>query len=250
MTKGCPLILVIEEEASLRLYLRAILQASNYLVKEVATVQESSMMVGRVRPDLVVLDLDLSPSSLNGLAMARDLRGWSRVPIIVVSARDRVEDKVRALDAGADDYLTKPFSSGELVARIRVALRHSILEAETDTDAPVEIGPLKVDFFNREITLDGVDVHLTPNEFALLAVLAKHPGKVVTHKQLLYAISGAKPPTRPGLLLRTHLANLRKKLEPDPAKPHLLFTKSGFGYCLKIPAADPTSPTAFPEVLP
>ena len=222
MAKVSPLILVIEAEPSLRRYLRAILQSSDFMVKIAGTVQEGHELAGRLSPDLIVLDLDLG--------LTQDLRGWSRSPIIALSDRDQEEEIVRALDAGADDYLTKPFGAGELVARIRVALRHSVLEAGTNSGPSVGVGPLKVDFVNREISMDGVAVHLTPHEFALLAILIKHAGKVVTREQLRYEILGAT--TRSDALLRAHIAHLRKKLEPNPAKPHIIITKPGLGYCL------------------
>jgi two-component system KDP operon response regulator KdpE len=221
MAKVCPHILVIEDEPPLRRYLRAILQSSNFLVTMAATVQEGQELVGRLGPDLVVLDLDLG--------LARDLRRWSRAPIIALSSQDREEDIVQALDAGADDYLVKPFGARVLVARIRVALRHSVLEAGTSGPS-IELGPLKVDFVDRQISRDGVPVPLTPREFALLAILIQHAGKVVTHAQLRYDILGAT--TRSDALLRAHIAHLRKKLEPDPAKPCLILTKPGLGYCL------------------
>ena len=224
MAKVRPLILVIENEPYLRRYLRAILQSCNFRVNFAVTVQEGQELVGRLNPDLVVLDLDLD------LGLAQDLRRWSRAPIIALSDRNREEDIVRALDGGANDYLTKPFGASELVARIRVALRNSILDAGTGNDPTVEVGPLKVDFENREISMNGVAVHLTPHEFTLLAILVKHAGNVVTHEQLRYEILGDA--TRSDALLRAHIGHLRKKLEPDPAKPHILITKPGLGYCL------------------
>ena len=236
MAKGRPLILVLEDEPGLRRYLRATLQAHGYRV-EAAAMGLEAVAMAVLRPDLVLLDLDLS--SQDGLDLARRLREWSRVPIIVLSDQDGEAHKVRALDQGADDFLAKPFGVAELLARIRVALRHSANAAINVPGSMVEIGPLRMDFINREITLAGVEVHLTPNEFALLAILAKHAGKVVTHQQLLAAILGPRPPTKPDTLLRVHLARLRKKLEPDPARPLLLVTKPGQGYRLNPPDPHP-----------
>ena len=230
MTQDHPLILVIEDEPPLRRYLRATLQSFGYRVEEAATGLEGKGMVARLNPDVELLDLGLP--DMDGLDLAQELRGWSRVPIIVVSARGKEEDKIRALDVGADDYLTKPFASGELLARIRVALRHSAEVAGTVTEATAEIGPLKIDFASREITVDGVAVHLSPNEFALLAVLVKHAGKVLTHRQLLHEVWGGVASAQP-TYLRVYMANLRKKLEPDPARPRLLLTEPGVGYRLK-----------------
>jgi len=226
MAKVSPLILVIEAEPALRRYLRAILQSNDFLVKMAGTVQEGHELAGRLSPDLIVLDLDLGLSQ----TLTQDLHGWSRSPVIALNDRDREEDIVGALDAGADDYLTKPFGASELMARIRVALKHSVLEAGTNSGPSVEVGPLKVDFVNRETSMDGVAVHLTPHEFALLAILIQHAGKVVTREQLRYEILGAT--TRSDALLRAHIAHLRKKLEFDPAKPHIIITKPGLGYCL------------------
>ena len=230
MTQEHPLILLIEDEPPLRRYLRATLQSFGYRVEEAATGLEGKAMVARLNPDVVLLDLGLP--DLDGLDLAQELRGWTRVPIIVVSARGKEEDKIRALDVGADDYLTKPFASGELLARIRVALRHSAEVAGTVTDPVVEIGPLRIDFSSREVFTDGAPVHLSPNEFALLAVLVKHAGKVLTHRQLLHEVWGGIASAQP-TYLRVYMANLRKKLEPDPARPRLLLTEPGVGYRLK-----------------
>jgi len=230
MTQEHSLILVIEDELSLRRYLRATLQSFGYRVEEASTGAEGKAMVARLNPDVVLLDLGLP--DMDGLDLAQELREWSRVPIIVVSARGKEEDKIRALDVGADDYLTKPFGSGELLARIRVALRHSAAVAGVPTESVVEVGPLKMDFASREITVDGAEVHLSPNEFALLAVLVKHAGKVLTHRQLLHEVWGGVASAQP-TYLRVYMANLRKKLEPDPARPRLLLTEPGVGYRLK-----------------
>ena len=230
MTQEHPLILVIEDEPPLRRYLRATLQSYGYRVEEAATGQEGKDLVARLAPDVVLLDLGLP--DLDGLDLAQELRGWSTVPIIVVSARGKEEDKIRALDMGVDDYLTKPFGSGELLARVRVALRHSAAVAGTATEALAEIGPLRMDFASRQVTMDGVEVHLSPNEYALLAVLVRHAGKVLTHRQLLHEVWGGVASAQP-TYLRVYMANLRKKLEADPARPRLLITEPGVGYRLK-----------------
>ena len=230
MTQDQPLVLVIEDEAPLRRYLRTTLQSHGYRVEEAATGTEGKATILRTSPDLVLLDLGLPDG--DGLDLARELREWTKVPIIVVSARGREEDKIQALDLGADDYLTKPFATGELLARIRVVLRHSAEVAGVTLDPVFEIGPLRVDFSSREVTVDGVPVHLSPNEFSLLAVLVRHAGKVLTHRQLLREVWGGMPAAQP-TYLRVYMAGLRKKLESDPARPRLLMTEPGVGYRLK-----------------
>ena len=230
MNQTQPLILVIEDEAPLRRYLRTSLQSHGYRVEEAANAADGKDIVVRANPDLVLLDLGLPDR--DGLDLARDLREWSKVPILVVSARGQEEDKIRALDLGADDYLTKPFATGELLARIRVALRHA---AEATGSAPVpvfEAGPLRVDLASREVTVQGEPVHLSPNEYALLAVLVQHAGKVLTHRQLLKEVWGGVAAAQPAYL-RVYMAGLRKKLEADPARPRLLMTEPGVGYRLK-----------------
>jgi two-component system KDP operon response regulator KdpE len=230
MEQEHPLVLVIEDEAPLRRYLRATLQAHGYRVEEAATGAEGRALLATAGPGVVLLDLGLPDT--DGLDLAREFRSWSKVPIIVVSARGKEADKIEALDLGADDYLTKPFGSGELLARIRVALRHA---AETGGDAGdpvVAIGPLRMDFASREVTLDGQPVHLSPNEYGLLAALARNAGKVLTHNQLLQEVWAGTPAAQTGYL-RVYVASLRRKLEPDPARPRLLFTEPGIGYRLK-----------------
>ncbi|HWQ10615.1 MAG TPA: response regulator [Holophaga sp.] len=230
MNQTQPLILVIEDEAPLRRYLRTSLQSHGYRVEEAANAADGKDVVVRANPDLVLLDLGLPDR--DGLDLARDLREWSKVPILVVSARGQEEDKIRALDLGADDYLTKPFATGELLARVRVALRHA---AEVAGSAPVpvfEAGPLRVDLASREVTVQGEPVHLSPNEYALLAVLVQHAGKVLTHRQLLKEVWGGVAAAQPAYL-RVYMAGLRKKLEADPARPRLLMTEPGVGYRLK-----------------
>jgi two-component system KDP operon response regulator KdpE len=195
MTQDHPLVLVIEDETPLRRYLRASLQSFGYQVEEAATGDEGRAMLLRVNPDVVLLDLGLP--DVDGLDLAREIRGWSRVPIIVVSARGKEEDKIRALDVGADDYLTKPFGSGELLARVRVALRHAAEVAGSVIEPVVAVGALRMDFASREVTLDDAPVHLSPNEYALLAALVRHAGKVLTHRQLLHEVWAACPRPSP-----------------------------------------------------
>jgi two-component system KDP operon response regulator KdpE len=231
MTQDHPLVLVIEDEAPLRRYLRASLLSFSYRVEEAATGAEGREMLLRLNPDVVLLDLGLPDG--DGLDLAREIRGWSRVPIIVVSARGKEEDKIQALDVGADDYLTKPFGSGELLARIRVALRHSAEVAGSATEPVVEVGPLRMDFASREVFLDGAPIHLSPNEYGLLTVLVRHAGKVLTHRQLLHEVWGGIASAQP-TYLRVYMASLRKKLESDPARPRLLITEPGVGYRLKV----------------
>jgi two-component system KDP operon response regulator KdpE len=230
MSAEHPLVLVIEDEAPLRRYLRATLQAHGYRVEEAATGAEGRERLAAASPDVVLLDLGLPDA--DGLDLAREFRGWSQVPIIVVSARGKEADKIRALDLGADDYLTKPFGSGELLARVRVALRHSADAHGAAPEPVVIIGPLRMDFASREVFLDGVPVHLSPNEYGLLAALVRNAGKVLTHGQLLQAVWGGVPAAQPGYL-RVYVASLRRKLEPDPARPRLLFTEPGVGYRLR-----------------
>ena len=231
MTQDHPLVLVIEDEAPLRRYLRATLQSFGYRVEEAATGGEGRDLLLRLSPHVVLLDLGLPDG--DGLELAREIRGWSRVPIIVVSARGKEEDKIQALDVGADDYLTKPFGSGELLARIRVALRHSAESALDPLEAVVEVGPLRMDFASREVLLDGAPIHLSPNEYGLLAVLVRNAGKVLTHRQLLQEVWGGVASAQP-TYLRVYMASLRRKLEPDPARPRLLLTEPGVGYRLKL----------------
>jgi len=230
MSQDHPLILVVEDDAPLRRTLRATLQAFGYGVEEAATGAEGRDKLLRLNPQVVLLDLGLPDG--DGLDLAREIRGWSEVPIIVVSARGKEADKIQALDLGADDYLTKPFGSGELLARIRVALRHWAQAGGPASEPVAEVGPLRVDFAAREVLLAGAPVHLSPNEYALLAVLARHAGKVLTHQQLLNEVWGGAPSAQ-STYLRVYMTGLRKKLEADPARPKLLLTEPGVGYRLK-----------------
>ncbi len=224
------LILLIEDEPQMRRFLRITLQSHGSRLVEAATAQEGLMQATTRNPDVVLLDLGLP--DLDGLEVTKRLREWTQTPIIVISAREQEQDKVRALDAGADDYLTKPFNAGELLARIRVALRHAA-RPEADQQEPVfRLLNLRVDLAQRQVFLDDREVHLTPIEYKLLTVLIRHAGKVITHSQLLKDVWGPAH-VNEGQYLRVYLTQLRHKLEADPARPRFLLNEPGVGYRLK-----------------
>jgi two-component system KDP operon response regulator KdpE len=238
VTDPGPLVLVVEDEPQMRRFLRASLGAEGYRVREAWTVADGLREVTAEHPDAVLLDLGLPDG--DGLELVRRVREWSSVPVIVVSARGREEEKVAALDAGADDYLPKPFGTKELLARLRVALRHA--RAAVAPESPVlEVGPLRMDLERREVTVEGRAVKLTPIEWRLLALLASHPGKVLTHAQILREVWGPSASTQPHYV-RVYMAELRKKIEADPSRPRLLLTEPGVGYRL----ADAPDPGAAP----
>lgn len=220
-------VLLIEDEPQIRRFLRSALAAGPLTLIEAGTGREGLAQAAGRKPDVVLLDLGLPDQ--DGLDVTRQLREWSPVPIIVISARGREQDKIDALDAGADDYLTKPFSIGELQARIRVALRHAAARA-TDTGDPVyEAHGLRVDLAKREVTRDGAVVHLTPTEYRLLTALVKHAGRVLTHRQLLREVWGPGAQEQ-SHYLRVYVNQLRQKLEADATRPQLLKTEPGVGY--------------------
>ena len=224
-----PLILIIEDEASLRRFLVPTLVNSDYQVLTASTGTDGLAMARDHNPDLVLLDLGLP--DLEGGQVLRTLRQWSQKPIIIISARAQEQDKVQALDAGADDYLTKPFGAEELLARIRVALRHA---TQAPADSPVlHCGALKLDLERREVSLDGAPVRLTPLEYRLLEALAQRAGKVATHAQLLNEVWG---PVGEGQThyLRIYMGTLRRKLEPDATRPRYLLTEPSIGYRLNL----------------
>jgi two-component system KDP operon response regulator KdpE len=226
-----PVILLVEDEPQLRRYLRVTLVPHGYRLLEAINAKEGELLAASHHPDLILLDLGLP--DLDGLVLTRRLREWCSAPIIVVSARGMESDKIQALDLGADDYLTKPFGSGELLARIRVALRHRS-QGEPVPDLPVfELDPWRVDQARREVTVAGQPVHLTPNEYKLLTTLIRHAGKVLTHHQLLKEVWGSVQGAQPHYL-RVYMAQLRHKLEADPARPKHLLTEPGVGYRLKL----------------
>jgi two-component system KDP operon response regulator KdpE len=221
-------ILVVEDDGHLLGVLRRALGGEGFAIVEARTLADAAR-AARGAPALVLLDLGLPDG--DGLALVAQLRTWTKVPVIVISARGLEADKVAALDAGADDYLTKPFGVAELLARVRVALRHG--EALGGPAAPVlAIGPIRIDVPRHEVAIDGRPVHLTPVEFRLLGVLARHAGQVLTHRTLLREVwgGGAVEHTH---YLRVHMAALRKKLEADPARPRWLLTEPGVGYRLR-----------------
>jgi len=225
-----PVVLVVEDEPQLRRFLRTALTAQDYRLVEAETVREALIAATTHNPELILLDIGLPDG--NGIDLTRRIREWSRVPIIVISARGQEDDKVAALDAGADDYLTKPFGVNELLARIRVALRHALLAASATGEPVLEIGPLRLDLTRREVLVAGKQVHLTPLEYRLLTLLAQNAGKVLTHRQILKEVWG------PGSANETHylrvfMAQLRRKVEPDPARPRLLLTEPGVGYRMR-----------------
>ncbi len=229
MTELADLVLVVEDEVPMRRFLRAALTTHGFRVAEAGTIREAEQHLTESPPAAVLLDLGLPDG--DGLELLRRMREWSKAAVIVLSARDREDDKVLALDAGADDYLTKPFGTSELLARIRVALRHARGQRPSD-DPVVAFGPIKLDQARHEVTLDGAVVHLTPIEFRLLAFLARHAGKVLTHRQILQEVWGPKNADHTHYL-RVHMAALRKKLEVDPARPRWLTTEAGIGYRLR-----------------
>ncbi len=227
MSDHSPLVLIVEDEPAMRRFLRTALGAQDFRVLEADSAKEAQIAITTQNPEIILLDLGLP--DVDGLEIIRQVREWSRTPIIVISARGREDDKITALDAGADDYLTKPFGVNELLARIRVALRHVSLSASKTASPLLDIGELHLDLEKREVKLAGREIHLTPIEYKLLVYLAQNAGKVITHRQILKEVWGA-PYAGQTHYLRVFMAQLRRKLEPDPARPRLLVTEPGVGY--------------------
>jgi len=229
MANPKPIILAIEDDPSLQKFLRITLESQDYKVIQATRGEEWLRHAATSQPDLIILDLGLP--DMDGLEVTKRLREWSAIPIIVVSARGKEQDKVVALDAGADDYLIKPFGVPELLARVRVVLRH-LAVAKQDTGEPVfEVGDLRVDLSRREVLAGGKAVHLTPNEFKLLSLFVKNAGKVLTHRQLLHDVWGPGSANE-AHYLRVYLNQLRQKIEGDAARPKYLLTEPGIGYLL------------------
>jgi len=225
------LILVIEDDVSIRRFLRTSLTSSGYRLIEAANAAEGLRLVGLQHPDLVILDLGLP--DLDGLDVTRQLREWTATPIIILSARDREDDKIAALDAGADDYLTKPFGTGELLARLRVALRHAFQVAQGTDDPTFTLGDLHVDRAKRQVFIGTDEIHLTPIEYKLLLTLIQYAGKVVTNRQLLRDVWGPEY-VEEQHYVRVYMAQLRHKLEIDSTRPRYILTEPRVGYRLKV----------------
>ena len=220
-------ILVVDDEAPIRRYLRAALSAQGFTVYESASGEEALQAVLSHRPDMIILDLGLP--DIDGIEVTRRLREWSQTPIIILSVREAEQDKIAALDAGADDYLTKPFGTGELLARMRVALRK---QSSAGSEPVFESKGLSVDFARRLVTVNEKEIQLTPTEYDLLKILVTHAGKVITHHQLLRQVWGDGYDDMH--ILRVTISNLRGKIEPDPARPTFIHTEPGVGYRLKV----------------
>ncbi len=229
MSTDGPKILVVEDEQEIRRFLRVSLTHNGYRLVEAETARDGVALAATQQPDLIILDLGLPDG--DGLEVIQQIREWSRLPVIVLSARGQESDKIQALDRGADDYLTKPFSIGELLARVRVALRHAAGSNSGQGEAIFTAGDLRVDLAGRLVSVAGCEVHLTPTEYRLLATLVKHAGKVVTHRQLLKEVWGPDS-VQETQYLRVYMAALRQKIEADSAQPRHLLTEPGVGYRL------------------
>ena len=223
-----PTALVVDDESQIRRLLRVCLEANGYRVLEAATGQEGINQAAQRKPDIVILDLGLP--DMEGVAVLKRLREWSRVPVVVLSVREREEDKIAALDNGADDYVTKPFGTGELLARLRVAQRHATPVSEASV---FHAGKLEVDLAARVVKLAGIEVKLTATEYALLRLFVQHAGKVLTHHQILREVWGPNYIEQTHYL-RVYMAHLRDKLESTPSQPELLLTEPGVGYRLVV----------------
>jgi two-component system KDP operon response regulator KdpE len=224
-----PKILVIEDEPEIRRFLRVSLTSHEFELVESETGRDGILKAATHQPDLLILDLGLP--DVDGAEVIRQVRDWSQLPIIVLSARGQEQDKVTALDAGADDYLTKPFGIGELLARIRVALRHTSQSAAGTADAVYQVAHLRVDLARRQVFVSDDEIHLTPTEYRLLTTLIRYAGRVVTHRQLLRDVWGPDS-VHETHYLRVFMAQLRQKIEQDPARPRCLLTEPGVGYRL------------------
>jgi two-component system KDP operon response regulator KdpE len=227
-------ILIVEDEATIRRFLRASLESQGFAVLEALTGREGLALAGANVPDLILLDLGLP--DLDGLDVLRKLREFAQTPVVILSARGQERDKIEGLDAGADDYLTKPFGVGELLARVRVALRRRWTESGQAGPSVVMAGGLRIDLEARCVSRGGVEIHLTPKEWKIVAFLARHAGRVVTGRQLLQEVWGSTAPGQEHYV-RAYIHQLRQKLEENPALPALLLTEPWVGYRL---AADET----------
>jgi two-component system KDP operon response regulator KdpE len=220
-------VLVVDDEEAIRRFLRVALTSQAYTVIEAASGQEALSAATAEKPDIIILDLGLP--DIDGVEVTRLLRQWTQIPIIILSVRGSESDKIAALDSGADDYLTKPFGVGELLARLRAALRRT---AQAANEPVFTSGSLKVDMAARLVTVSGREVQLTPTEYGLLRVLVTHAGKVLTHRHLLREVWGAEYGEE-FHMLHVNISNLRRKIEPDPARPKFIITEPGVGYRLR-----------------
>jgi two-component system KDP operon response regulator KdpE len=225
-----PLLLLIEDDSQIRRFLRVALGDSGYALVEATSARDGIRQVGLRQPDLIILDLNLPDG--DGLEVTRQLREWTSTPIIILTVRSQERDKVAALDLGADDYLTKPFGTDELLARIRVALRHARRAAQGEDEPVFTTGDLRIDFVHRQVFVAEQEVHLTPIQYRLLLTLARYAGRVVTRRQLLHEVWGPTY-TDESHYLRVYMGQLRHKLEADPTRPRYLLTEPGVGYRLK-----------------
>jgi len=230
-SSNSPVIVVIEDDPAIRLFLRTGLGAHGFKVFEADNGKQGIIEAGIRKPDLIILDLGLP--DMDGVEVIKTIRAWSVMPVIILSARSGEQHKIDALDAGADDYLTKPFGLGELLARIRVALRHSVNSPEQGENGVFTNGALKVDLLKRQVFVGDREIHLTPIQYRLLSVLVKNAGKVLTHQHLLKEVWGPSYSDN-SHYLRIYMSQLRQKLETDPTQPKYLLTESGVGYRLKV----------------
>jgi two-component system KDP operon response regulator KdpE len=221
-------VLIVDDELQIRRFLRISLEAKGYDVHEADTGQDAVLKTAQLRPDLIILDMGLP--DMDGLEVLSRLREWTQTPVIILSVRDSDRDKIAVLDAGADDYLTKPFSMEELLARVRVAQRHAQSEPEAQIFTS---GSLHVDLTNRRVTIKGEPIKLTPTEYALLRLMVQHAGKVLTHQQILRAVWGPEYVNETHYL-RVYFGQLRQKIEDNPALPQILTTEPGVGYRLVV----------------
>jgi two-component system KDP operon response regulator KdpE len=226
--KNLPRVLVVDDEKTIQRFLKNALSSAEFSVHTAGGGKEALMAAIAIRPDLIILDLGLP--DMDGIEVLRRLREWTKVPVIILSVRDREDDKVKALDSGADDYVTKPFGIGELLARMRVALRKSIQQSP---EPVYKVDGLEVDLEHRRVFVQGEEVQLTATEYDLLRLLVNHAGKVLTHSQILRQIWGPAYIEQPHLL-RVNISNLRRKIEPEPNRPRYILTELGVGYRLKM----------------
>jgi two-component system KDP operon response regulator KdpE len=221
-------VLVVDDETSIRRYLRAALSAQGFIIYEAGNGQEAINAVISHHPDIIILDLGLP--DFDGIEVTRRLREWSETPIIVLSVREAEIDKIAALDAGADDYLTKPFGTGELMARMRVVMRRIGVKSD---EPVIQVDKLKMDVSRHLVTVDDNQISLTPTEYEILRLLLQNAGKVLTHRQLLKQVWGTTYESEMHIL-RVNISNLRRKIEPDPSRPHYLLTEPGVGYRIRV----------------